>query len=99
MAFVSLYDIETSIQNSSNNSPKFNLWPNPTNDLLWINFTSVSSNTSVQLISADGRVIQQSNFDNTPSEWLLDIRNISAGIYFVTVTTEAGSTTEKFVKY
>jgi hypothetical protein len=29
----------------------------------------------------------------------LDIRNISAGIYYVTVTTEAGSTTEKFVKY
>jgi hypothetical protein len=99
MAFVALYDIETSIQNSNNNSPKFNLWPNPTNDLLWINFASVSSNTSVQLISADGRVIQQSNFDNTSSEWLLDIRNISAGIYYVTVTTEAGSTTEKFVKY
>lgn len=99
MAFVALYDIETSIQNSNNNSPKFNLWPNPTNDLLWINFASVSSNTSVQLISADGRVIQRTNFDNTSSEWLFDIRNISAGIYYVTVTTEAGSTTEKFVKY
>jgi hypothetical protein len=99
MAFVSLYDIETSIQNSSNNSPKFNLWPNPTADLLWINCASAFSNTSVQITNVDGRLVQNSNFNHASSELLLDVRNISAGIYFITVTTEAESTTEKFVKY
>ncbi len=99
MAFVSLYEIETSIQYSSNNSPKFNLWPNPTADLLWINCASAFSNTSVQITNVDGRLVQNSNFNHASSELLLDVRNISAGIYFITVTTEAGSTTEKFVKY
>jgi hypothetical protein len=99
MAFVSLYDIETSIQNSSNNSPKFNLWPNPTNDLLWINCASAFSNISVQITNADGRLVQQSNFTHASKEMLLDVSKISSGIYFITVTTEAGNTTEKFVKY
>ena len=99
MAFVSLYDIENSIQNSNNNSPQFNLWPNPANDLLWINCTSASSNTSVQITNADGRLVQQSNFKNASKEMLLDVSKISSGIYFITVLSEAGSTTEKFVKY
>lgn len=99
MAFVSLYDIETSIQNSNNNSPKFNLWPNPANDLLWINCASASSNTSVQITNADGRLVQHSNFTHASKEMLLDVSKISSGIYFITVATEEGSSTEKFVKY
>jgi hypothetical protein len=99
MAFLALFDIETSVQNSNNNSRKFNLWPNPTNDLLWINCSSAPSNTSIQITSSDGRLVQQSNFTHASKKMLLDVSEISSGIYFITVTNETGSSTEKFVKH
>ena len=100
MSFLASFDIETSVNNTSEYLPEFNLWPNPATDVLSIRSKSSEfSNIRVQILSADGRMIQESNYQNSSKEILIDVSKIATGTYFITVTTESGSRTEKFIKY
>jgi hypothetical protein len=99
MAFVALFDIETSINNKTENQLDFNLWPNPATDILSIRCkASEFSPARVQILSADGRIVEQTDYNKASKELLIDVSKMAAGIYFITVSTELGSRTEKFIK-
>jgi hypothetical protein len=99
MAFVALFDIETSINNKTENQLDFNLWPNPATDILSIRCNaSEFSPARVQILSADGRIVEQTDYNKASKELLIDVSKMAAGIYFITVSTELGSRTEKFIK-
>jgi polyhydroxybutyrate depolymerase len=83
--------ITTSVADIKNNSSTINLYPNPANDKL--NVTSESKILSLQVLSMDGRILQTNTLSNT-----IDIHALANGIYILSVNTEKGNPTRKFIK-
>jgi hypothetical protein len=64
----------------------FGIYPNPSNGLFSIELNEVSANTTVQVTNSAGQVIYQSNITDSKTDLNLD--NVEAGVYFVTITNE-----------
>ena len=80
---------------------EINLYPNPTNDIVNIDFTLENSSTvSIRLTNLQGQVIHQIKMDGISGlqTATLDISDQSSGMYFITVTSDDGSFTEKIMK-
>ncbi len=70
------------------------LYPNPTNNILNIN--SVETVKSVTIIDINGRTVLQNNINlNNPE---INVAELNSGIYFVSVTTDLGTSTQKIIK-
>lgn len=77
------------------------IYPNPTNDIVNINYTLAnSSNVGLQLTNIQGQVISQTKLDKSSGLQTdtLNLSNQSSGMYFVTITTETESFTTKVIK-
>jgi hypothetical protein len=72
------------------NEIHYNVYPNPTEDFIYITFTT-SSDYAVTLTDISGKVIEQSRMNSTAS---IDLSNYSPGIYFLTVNNQ----TTKIIK-
>jgi len=80
---------------------KVTVYPNPTNDIVTINYNlEDSSNVVLQLTNIQGQVISQTKLDksNGLQTDTLNLSNQSSGMYFVSITTEYGSFTTKVIK-
>lgn len=66
----------------------FKLFPNPTNDVAFIDITNTdNSNVNVKVIDMNGRVVTQRDYDVTGSAQLpIVTNNLDKGIYVVTLT-------------
>lgn len=71
---------------------KFNLYPNPVNDRLFIETTEDIKEVIIYNI-VGVPVYQGSNITNS-----IEVSNFSEGIYFVRITTDKGEATKKFIK-
>ena len=82
---------QSRVSNSS-----INIYPNPAKDILNIE-TGNSENSSVQIISADGKLVKTiSKLSSTNSQ--VNISDLSNGIYFIRIQSEGVVTNHKFVK-
>lgn len=77
----------------SENSISFSMYPNPTNGNLIIN-SNETGEVSIQNIN--GQILSNVAFNGTVS---LDLSNAPAGIYFATLTSANGKSTQKIVKH
>jgi|GEM_PF-5486011 len=77
----------------------FDVYPNPANDVITINFASrANENVMVQIISSDGRIVHVSNEVSAGGFVAnIDLANYSAGMYFVRLTTTSGVLNKKFL--
>lgn len=77
-------------------SNTFNVFPNPVADVLNIN-SSLLSIKSINVTDINGRIVKQiSELNKQISE--INVSDLNAGIYFVTMNTEEGSSVKKFIK-
>ena len=87
---------ESSFENS------FNVYPNPASDEVNVNFYLVTDkNLSLELFDAVGRkvkMIEENKFHSGNNSLKLDLKNNSAGIYFLKVKSENSIFTKKIVK-
>jgi hypothetical protein len=68
------------------------VYPNPTNDFLYLN--NLVNSTSVSIVDVSGRqVYNKQILENT-----IDVSKLKAGIYFMQINTGAGKSIYKFVK-
>ncbi len=77
------------------------VYPNPTNDMINVNYTiENSSNVTLRLTSIHGQILKEVKTNNAIGLQMssIDISNQSSGMYFVTITTETESFTTKVVK-
>jgi uncharacterized delta-60 repeat protein len=72
------------------------LYPNPVSNTLRIEGMTNNTNTMISVVDMQGRLISKSNTPNTT--YSLDIKQLSAGTYFVKIETGKNITTLKFVK-
>ncbi|MCB9015897.1 MAG: T9SS type A sorting domain-containing protein [Lentimicrobiaceae bacterium] len=66
-------------------SNKISLFPNPASDAIHIEFNSLQPNTSIRLLSCDGRLIKETAASNQKSV-CFDISNIHPGLYLIMVS-------------
>ena len=71
------------------------LYPNPTRESLTVESTQLPV-TDIQLFSINGQLLQQT--PSTGTHTRLDMSQLTAGIYWVRVHTDAGIKQEKIVK-
>lgn len=79
--------IEQKLQNN------FTIYPNPTSSQLTINSDGITFE-SISIIDITGRPIKNVKFINNT----IDVHNLANGIYFITVKTNLGTQTKRFVK-
>ncbi|MBI3233738.1 MAG: CotH kinase family protein [Bacteroidetes bacterium] len=81
--------IKNSISEPENNT-SLQLYPNPTKDILYIQFDSPQSDYQVELYDLFGRLVVHSNDAST-----LDLSSQSSGIYIIKVTSGSSVFTKK----
>ena len=72
----------------------FTIYPNPTNSILFIEFTKFS-NIKIEILDLNGRVIQTQSSENSTS---VDTSGLSSGVYLIKITTPENSGTLKIIK-
>ena len=77
------------------NTATFNIYPNPVNDVLFIE-TEVEIN-EVVVYTITGVIVGQQSTDNG-QQTFIDVTNLNSGVYFVKVVTENGEVVKRFVK-
>ena len=81
------YNSTTSIEDYKNT---IYLYPNPNSGEFNINVSDNTKDYSVQVTTVTGQVIYKNNFENTGTK-VIDIKNQSAGIYFVKIQLDDNS--------
>lgn len=72
----------------------FNIYPNPTNSLLFIDFAEFSD-ISLQVLDLNGRIIISKSASNSTT---LDTSDLSSGVYLLKIDSEKGTGTMKIIK-
>lgn len=80
----------------ANELANFSIYPNPASNYLKINVPVEGKEYQLDIISTTGQVISQHTVSN--SKPLIDLTNISKGIYFIKVFSEGTSKVCKFIK-
>lgn len=70
------------------------LYPNPTKDYLNLNFNNLLYNGNYAVIDLSGKLILNAQLNSNK----IDVSNIANGIYFLSVTSEGKTQTQKFIK-
>ncbi|MCU0441697.1 MAG: T9SS type A sorting domain-containing protein [Bacteroidia bacterium] len=72
---------------------QFSIYPNPSTSTIKLNFTENASVQNIVILNSNGqKLIEQKEATG------IDVSELSAGLYFVQVTTNKGVSTQKFIK-
>ncbi len=77
-------------------SETFNLYPNPANDVLYIE--TELQNTSAKIYTISGRLIKQIQLDNSNSAQSVDISQFANGVYLIWLVGTNKQVCKKFIK-
>jgi len=66
-------------------------YPNPASDVLTVN---IEQPATLQLINAVGEIVTTANINGTTN---INVSSLNKGLYFLTVTADSGSTTQKII--
>lgn len=73
------------------------IYPNPANEFIHLNFTSISKNVSVKMYDATGKMVK--NMEHVKSgENTINVSELESGLYLINVTDGTTSITKRFVK-
>jgi len=79
------------------NKSNISIYPNPTTNLITIKLNNLLENLSVELISIDGKIVQQQKVNNA-RKFTLDLSNENNGIYFLKLNSEKSTNQFKIIK-
>ena len=77
---------------------KVKIYPNPANDRLHIEMDKRNIVNAIQIYDTTGRLIQSIDTPNMSHVNVLDIKNISNGIYSIVIHSEYGQIQKRFIK-
>ena len=75
------------------NTLEFNLYPNPSADNITI---ETSQKTNIEIQNVEGRTVKTIN--NVEKATIVDLSELSGGVYFIKAITEKGISVKKFIK-
>jgi hypothetical protein len=79
---------------------QFRLYPNPTGDNLNVEIAlETASNVQYMMTDVSGRVVRMAAKQNIQNQVVtFDVKDLAAGVYFLSVKTNKGTTTQRFIK-
>lgn len=82
----------TGVGVENNGSPnQYTIYPNPAGNVL--NIKATAEITGIRLVNSTGNLVYESH--NNGTEFRINTSNLSSGIYFLNITTDKGTRTEK----
>jgi PKD repeat protein len=83
------------INNSTQEQPKWSIFPNPADQELQVRSTDGLNGRQFSILDMTGRTLEQASLSST----IIDISNLASGIYFIRIENERGGfDTQRFVK-
>jgi len=76
--------------------PAINLYPNPASSFLNVQVTNAKANGSIKIYSAIGTLVKLVEMED--NEIKIDISELSAGLYLISIETKKEVITKKFIK-
>jgi hypothetical protein len=83
------------IQQLSGSNNQINIYPNPATTILQVSFSGNSENSALVMTDVLGNTVKQTSFNT--QHLSLNINDIEAGVYFITVTSGTSVSTQKVV--
>ena len=87
------FSLTSTLSNESFTMNNFDIYPNPTSNVLNISNTNNIEINTISISDLNGRVIK--NVNGVTS---INVSDLNAGVYFVTIETAEGKSTKKFIK-
>ena len=84
---------KTALSVNENIENNINIYPNPANDIIYVQSNSVKSTYQISNIS--GKTVLSGKFDNNQK---IDVSELSKGVYFISVNTKDNKIVKKIVK-
>jgi hypothetical protein len=97
--FGTFQELSSGVNNIAQNNIEFSIYPNPANDLLYVNYKSTNSSEKISysVIDIYGRTIIN-HPEPTEGQQTIDISALAEGVYFIRLTNSKTTTTTKFIK-
>jgi len=70
-----------------NNQISFSIYPNPSKEKIIVNYDKEILNAHINIISTNGQICYSSSIQRNTTEILLDIQDLSFGIYYISIIT------------
>lgn len=82
--------------NDIKNDPIFSVYPNPSNGIIYLNWNKEVKNGQVKIYNVSGQNVYVENTQNITND-IVNLHNQSKGIYYIQVTDNNNSWTEKII--
>lgn len=93
---ISTINCTTSVLDIDSDKKDFKIYPNPTLEILTIEFENLNDEPLVSIINTLGEIVLSEKQDVSQSSF--NIKHLKSGIYYIKVETKNGWTTKKFIK-
>src|SRR5690625_1719326 len=78
--------------------PQVTLYPNPTNEIIMVDFGHYFVNPKVEIYNLEGRLIEVIEVKSNDTKTTIDVSAFSHGVYLLRVDDKEKSITKKFIK-
>lgn len=92
-----LKDLPTYLSVNEVLNEKFNIFPNPVNDVVNITNNDNIKINKIKIYNENGKFVKEENY-NTENNIQLNIENLQSGIYMFDLKTDHGSVSKKIIK-
>ena len=88
--------MDVNVRDHIDQENKYVISPNPVNNKLMIEFKSPVEEYRIYITDTSGRIIE--NFESSSQYYLLDVRSLSSGLYFILIKENSNFYSSKFIK-
>lgn len=92
--FLDSISLTTNLSSNDNSISSLSIYPNPATTMLNISNTNNVEVKNISITDINGRVVK----NETGSLTQINVSDLNAGVYFVTIEAAEGKTTKKFIK-
>lgn len=79
------------------NVSNFNIYPNPTSNIVNIAYTGNAQLLDINIIDIQGKVVKEKMLDGLNQEKHIDVSDLASGVYFISILEEDKKTVRKIV--
>ncbi len=80
-----------------NSNAFFQIYPNPTSNIVTVSLSNISSNIKYQIIDYSGKIVRENSIQNC-TDFTFDTSDLAKGLYFIKVNSNENNSIGKLIK-